>query len=293
MTAPTTAPLPSPAPAPAAVRARRVKESPMKRAGTILLVAVTALVFALLYGPLLVPIVSSFFTVSHGAVDWSQPTASAYAALTRNESVLSALRTTLIVGASAVVLSVAIATGLALYVASPEAKGRRFLQFVIFLPFLMPPIITGLALLIFFREIDFERSILTVIIGHTVFVLALVYRTILVRLQSLSGSLVEASYDLGASRWQTFRLVLLPNLTGAMAGGAILAFALSFDETMITLLVTGTQSTLPVRLWAMMRLGFTPDINALVTLVLLFTTALCLVAVRFVAPAHAASGGDE
>ena len=133
----------------------------------------------------------------------------------------------------------------------------------------------------------------TIIIGHTVFVLALVYRTILTRLQSLSGSLVEASYDLGASRWQTFRLVLLPNLSSAMVGAAVLAFALSFDETMITLLVTGTQSTLPVRLWAMMRLGFTPDINALVAFVLLFTTALCLIAVRFLMPRSAVAGSDE
>ena len=75
-----------------------------------------------------------------------------------------------------------------------------------------------------------------------------------------------------------------------MVGAAILAFALSFDETMITLLVTGTQSTLPVRLWAMMRLGFTPDINALVALILLFTTALCLLAVRFLMPASAMLG---
>jgi putative spermidine/putrescine transport system permease protein/spermidine/putrescine transport system permease protein len=77
-----------------------------------------------------------------------------------------------------------------------------------------------------------------------------------------------------------------------MAGAAILAFALSFDETMITLLVTGTQSTLPVRLWAMMRLGFTPDINALVALILLFTTALCLLAVRFLIPAGIAAGAE-
>jgi ABC-type spermidine/putrescine transport system permease subunit II len=259
-------------------------------AGTAFLVLLTALVFVLLYGPLAVPIVSSFFAVSHGAVDWSQPTASAYVALTANESVLDALRTTLIVGAGAVVLSVCIGTGLALYYVSPNARGRQFLQFVIFLPFLMPPIITGLALLIFFREIEFERSLVTIVIGHTIFVLALVYRTILTRLQSLSASLVEASYDLGASAWQTFRLILLPNLSSAIAGAAILAFALSFDETMITLLVTGTQSTLPVRLWAMMRLGFTPDINALVALILLFTTALCLLAVRFLIPAGIAAG---
>lgn len=263
------------------------------RIAPALLVLMTLFVFILLYGPLMVPIVSSFFTVSHGAVDWSQPTTSAYVALAANEGVLNALWTTLVVGSGAVVCSVVLGTGIALYYTSPNAKGRGFLQFIIFLPFLMPPIITGLALLIFFRQVEFERSLVTIIIGHTVFVLALVYRTILTRLQSLSGSLVEASYDLGASRWQTFRLVLLPNLSSAMVGAAVLAFALSFDETMITLLVTGTQSTLPVRLWAMMRLGFTPDINALVALVLLFTTALCLIAVRFLMPRSAVAGSDE
>lgn len=263
------------------------------RIATAILVGLTAVVFVLLYGPLLVPIISSFFAVSHGAVDWSQPTTSAYTALMHNDSVLDALRTTLLVGSGAVVLSVIIGTGLALYYASPDAKAREVLQFVIFLPFLMPPIITGLALLIFFREVGFERSLATMIIGHTVFVLALVYRTIVTRLQSISGSLVDASADLGASWWQTFRLILLPNLSSAMAGAAILAFALSFDETMITLLLTGTQSTLPVRLWAMMRLGFTPDINALVALILLFTTALCLAAVRFLLPSNTALGSES
>jgi putative spermidine/putrescine transport system permease protein len=168
-------------------------------------------------------------------------------------------------------------------------SGRGALQFIIFLPFLMPPIISGLALLIFFREIGLERSLLTVVIGHTVFVLAIVYRTVLTRLQSLSRSLVEASYDLGATGWQTFWRVLMPNLSSAMAGGAILAFALSFDETMITILVTGTQSTLPVRLWAMMRLGFSPDINALVALILIFTVLLCVLAARVLIPRQAAT----
>ncbi|HWA42070.1 MAG TPA: ABC transporter permease [Hypericibacter adhaerens] len=248
------------------------------------LAVLTGFVFLLLYGPLLLPIVSSFFVVKQGAMLWDQPTLQAYGALTQNDGILDALRNTAMVGVSAVVLSLAIGTGLALYVNGGSDAGRQFLQFLVFLPFLLPPIIIGLSLLIFFREIDFPRSLVTVIIGHTVFVLALVYRIVLVRLQALSRSLVEASYDLGASGWQTFRLVLLPNLTGSMAGAAVLAFALSFDETMITILVTGTQNTLPIRLWAMMRLGFTPDINALVTLILAFTTALCLVAARYLTP---------
>lgn len=253
------------------------------RLSTLLLAAITILVAALLYSPLFVPIVSSFFPVARGEVDWSSPTVSTYVALAGNHEILLALRTTLVVGACTVVLSVAGGTLLALYYHGRRA-GRSMLQFIIFLPFLMPPIISGLALLIFFREVGIERSLLTVVIGHTVFVLAIVYRTVLTRLQSMSRTLVEASYDLGATKWQTFWRVILPNLSSAMVGGAILAFALSFDETMITILVTGTQTTLPVRLWAMMRLGFSPDINALVALILMFTVLLCALAARFLVP---------
>jgi ABC-type spermidine/putrescine transport system permease subunit II len=259
---------------------------------TAVLAFVTALVFVILYGPIFVPIVSSFFEVRQGAVQWDQATLGAYAALTRNEGILTALRNTLVVGAAAVLISLALGTLLAFHYQAGRSRGRELIQFVVFLPFLMPPIITGLSLLIFFREIEFERSLVTVVIGHTVFVLALVYRTILVRLQSLSRSLVEASYDLGASGWQTFRHVLLPNLASAMVGAAALAFALSFDETMITILVTGTDSTLPIRLWAMMRLGFTPDINALVAIILALTTALCLVAARQLMPKDAVARGS-
>lgn len=256
------------------------------RPSTLVLAAVTALVAALLYSPLFVPIVSSFFTIKGGLVDWAVPTISAYADLVGNDEILTALRTTLIVGFSTVVLSVVSGTLLALYTHG-RRKGRQLLQFIIFLPFLMPPVISGLALLIFFREINFERSLVTVVIGHTVFVLAIVYRTILTRLESISDTMIEASYDLGATRWQTFWRILIPNLSSAMIGGAILAFALSFDETMITILVTGTQTTLPVRLWAMMRLGFSPDINALVALILIFTILLCVLAARFLIPRQA------
>lgn len=258
------------------------------RPATIFLVAVTLLVTVLLYSPLFVPIFSSFFTVNHGDVDWSKPTYSAYEQLASNDDILSALRTTLIVGLSTVILSVISGTLLALYVHG-RRRGRALLQFLIFLPFLMPPVISGLALLIFFREVNFDRSLTTVIIGHTVFVLAIVYRTVLTRLQALSPTLIEASYDLGATGWQTFWRVILPNLSSAMIGGAILAFALSFDETMITILLTGTQSTLPVRLWAMMRLGFSPDINALVALILMFTVLLCVLAARFLLPRQVAT----
>jgi putative spermidine/putrescine transport system permease protein/spermidine/putrescine transport system permease protein len=112
------------------------------------------------------------------------------------------------------------------------------------------------------------------------------YRTIPPRLQALGPSLIEASLDLGATRLQTFRLVPLPHLKIALVTAALLAFALSFDETIITLFLIGDTSTLPIRLYAMMRVGFTPEINALVTLVLLFSVLLTLVMARFVGGAQ-------
>jgi ABC-type spermidine/putrescine transport system permease subunit II len=97
--------------------------------------------------------------------------------------------------------------------------------------------------------------------------------------------MIEASYDLGASRWSTLRYVLLPHLASAILTGALLALTLSFDETLISSFVAGDRMTLPLRLWAMMRVGFTPEINALVTLVLLVSIALALVSARLLKPA--------
>jgi ABC-type spermidine/putrescine transport system permease subunit II len=259
----------------------------LSRTALVLLSAITALVFAALYGPLLIPIISSFFNVAHGEVQWDSPSLSAYQALAHNQGILTAVRNTLIVGFTATFLALIIGTVLALHYCGGKSLARDVMHFTVFLPFLMPPIITGLSLLIFFRETGIPRSMLTVITGHTLFVLALAYRTIVMRLQSLGPSLIEASTDLGATPLQTFRHIVLPNLASTFIGAGVLSFALSFDETMITLLVTGTDNTLPIRLWAMMRLGFAPDINALVAIVLGLTVLLCLIAVRQLLPARA------
>lgn len=259
----------------------------LSRSALVLLSAIAVLVFATLYGPLLIPLISSFFNVAHGAVQWDQPSFSAYQALTNNEGILIAVRNTLIVGFSATFLALLLGTMLALHYCGGNSVARDVMHFTVFLPFLMPPIITGLSLLIFFRETGIPRSLLTVITGHTLFVLALSYRTIVTRLQSLGPSLIEASTDLGASPLQTLFHIILPNLTTTLIGAGLLSFALSFDETMITLLVTGTDNTLPIRLWAMMRLGFSPDINALVGIVLGLTILLCMVAVRLLLPKDA------
>ena len=249
-----------------------------------LLSMITVAVFILLYGPLLIPIASSFFSISHGDVQWNEPSLSAYRDLAANRGILDSVVNTLIVGFAATALSLVAGTMLAIHYCGGKSASRELMQFAVFLPFLMPPIITGLSLLIFFRETGISRSLITVIIGHTVFVQALAYRTIAVRLQTLGPSMIEASADLGASAWQTLINIVLPNLRSTLIGAGVLSFALSFDETLITLLVTGTDSTLPIRLWAMMRLGFAPDINALVAVILGLTILLSVIAVRQLLP---------
>jgi ABC-type spermidine/putrescine transport system permease subunit II len=252
------------------------------RLGTLALGALCTLVFIALYLPIVLVGVLSFFRTRRGLIQWDTFSLEWYGALLENRQIIEALANTLIVGFCAVLIALVLATLLAFYVNQSQGRPATALQLLIFLPFLLPPIITGLSLLVFFREIDFPRGLIAVTVGHSAFVLALVYRTILVRLQGLRRSLLEASQDLGATRWQTFRYVLLPNLKIALVTAAMLAFALSFDETIITLFLVGDSNTLPIRLYAMMRVGFTPEINALVTLILLFSALLTMIMARFV-----------
>jgi putative spermidine/putrescine transport system permease protein/spermidine/putrescine transport system permease protein len=237
---------------------------------------VAALVFAALYGPALVVVLASFFDLKGQAIDWSSFSLHWYAGLADNPEMLAALGHTLAVAAAAVLMALVLALGLAYYMKTGTRRGRPLVEFVIFLPFVLPGIITGISLLVAFRELGIERSLVTVTIGHTVLVLAILYRMITVRLDSLDNSQIEASLDLGATGLQTFLFVVLPQLRSAIVTGALLAFTLSFDETLVTFFLVGGDATLPIRLWAMMRVGFTPEVNALVALVLLVTMSLAV-----------------
>ncbi|WP_088348778.1 MULTISPECIES: ABC transporter permease [Rhodomicrobium] len=242
-----------------------------------LLWAVAGLAFVAMYGPALLVVTLSFFRIDRQRVDWSSFSFDAYAGLAGNHDIVAALTNTLIVGFSAVTCALLIAVGLAFYMHVESRRGQRFVEFMIFLPFILPAIITGVSLLIAFREAGIERGLLTVIVGHIVIIIAIIYRMVMTRLESLERSQLEASLDLGATKMQTFRYVVVPQLASAMVTSALLAFTLSFDETLVTFFLVGGEMTLPIRLWAMVRVGFTPEINALVAVVLLMTTCLATV----------------
>ena len=172
------------------------------------------------------------------------------------------------------------ATGVALVLGTMAAVGvsrfrffgREAVSFLLVLPLALPGVITGIALSSFYTFWGVPFSLWTIVIGHATFCVVIVYNNVLARLRRTSPSLVEASMDLGADGWQTFRFVTFPVLSTALVSGALLAFALSFDEVIVTLFTAGAQNTLPIWILGKIRLGQQlPEVNAVVFVVIVLT----------------------
>lgn len=150
--------------------------------------------------------------------------------------------------------------------------GREAVSLLLVLPLSLPGIITGIALNSAFSFAGAGLSVYTIIIGHATFCIVVVYNNVLARLRRMSGSVYEAAADLGSHGWFTFRTVTMPMLSTALVSGALLAFALSFDEVIVTTFTAGAQNTLPLWIFGSIRLGQQlPEVNVVVTFVLLLT----------------------
>src|SRR5215472_4244006 len=183
-----------------------------------------------------------------------------------------------------------IATALALLLGSAVAYalykfrffGREAISLLLVLPLALPGIITGIALNSFFSFTGIQLGTLTIVVGHTTFCIVLVYNNLIARLRRTPGSLAEASMDLGARGWQTLRFVTLPLSATALVSGALLAFGLSFDEVIVTVFTAGAQNTLPLWIFGAIRLGQQlPEVNAVVTIVIVLTIIPVVLAARF------------
>jgi len=173
-----------------------------------------------------------------------------------------------------------IATGIALVLGSAAAFaiarfrffGREAVSFLLVLPIALPGIITGMALNSFFVFTHIDLSLWTIVTGHATFCVVIVYNNVLARLRRSSPSLLEASADLGADGWQTFRFVVWPVLSTALVAGGLLAFALSFDEVIVTTFTAGAQNTLPLLIFGYIRLGQQlPVVNAIAFAMIVLT----------------------
>lgn len=159
--------------------------------------------------------------------------------------------------------------------------GRDAISLLLVLPIALPGIITGITLNSFFTFSGIQFSTLTIVAGHATFCIVVVFNNLIARLRRMPGSLNEASMDLGARGWQTLRYVTLPLSATALVSGALLAFALSFDEVIVTVFTAGAQSTLPLWIFGAIRLGQQlPEVNAVVTIVILLTLIPVILAAR-------------
>ncbi len=248
--------------------------------------------FLFIYAPLLVIIGYSFnsnpinmMIWEHFTLDWyrgllglgervSDGTNRA-AYIESTDQMLAALRTSLTVAAFTTTISTVIGTATAIALAGYRFAAKGFYNGFLMLPMMMPDIVLGIGLLIFFVTIGMNLSLLTIIIGHCTFLTSYVFIIVQARIAGLDPALEEASADLGASEWVTLRKVLLPQLAPGIVGGALLAFVISMDDLVITYFVAGTDNTtLPVFIFGMVRRGVKPEINAIATMMILFSVVI-------------------
>lgn len=255
--------------------------APRGRAGSQLaslpLLALVVFVFFFMYLPMLLIVIFSFNSSQVTTLPLERFTLRWYQELIADRKVVDAFFNTLLVGAGATIVALLVGGSGAFALNRLRFPGKGIYEYIVTMPFVLPEIVTGIALLTYYTAIGFRLSLTTVLIGHVVFCLAVAVRTIGGRLQSLPRSYEEASYDLGAGRLRTFFLITLPNIRTALLTAGLLIFTISFDETVITIFTTGQQNTLPMVIWAMMRRGFTPEVNALATLT--FVASLILIVI--------------
>jgi len=235
------------------------------------------LVFLFLYIPMILIVIFSFNSSQVTILPLESFSLRWYEELFADREIIEAFRNTVLVGIGTVIVSLILGGTGAFALHRLQFRGKSAYEFVVTMPFVLPEIVTGIALLTFFVWMGQQLSLVTVLVGHVVFCLAVAVRTIGGRLQSLPRSYEEASYDLGAGRLRTFFLVTLPMIRTAIFTAALLIFTISFDETVITIFTIGHQNTLPMMIWAMMRRGFTPKVNAIASLT--FVASLILIVI--------------
>jgi spermidine/putrescine transport system permease protein len=241
--------------------------------------AVLALTLVFLYAPILTLVVYSFNEARFGA-RWTGFTLAWYARLFDSAATADALRNTLVVSTVSTLCAALMGTLLAVGLHLHRIRGRSLIDLLIYLPVVVPDIVLGVSTLALYVAIGFPLGRTSIILAHIAFQVSFVALVVGSRLQEFPANVLEAARDLGASRVQILRHVLLPLLRPGIAAGALVAFALSVDDFVITYFTAGAgASTLPVRIYSMVKRGVTPDVNALSTLLLVTTISMVAIAV--------------
>ena len=250
--------------------------------------------FAFLYLPMILLVVYSF-NESRLVTVWAGFSTKWYGELFRDQEFLDAAWVTLKVGIFSSTLATVLGT-MAAYVIVRAGRfpGRTLFSGMIYAPLVMPEVITGLSLLLLFIGIGLDRGVFTIVLAHTTFSMCYVSVVVSSRLTSFDRSLEEAALDLGCSPFEAFRLVTLPIIAPAVISGWLLAFTLSLDDLVIASFTTGpSATTLPIKIFSAVRLGVSPQINALSTILIAIVTVGVISASIITKRAAVAQARDE
>ncbi|HLR12578.1 MAG TPA: ABC transporter permease [Burkholderiaceae bacterium] len=247
------------------------------------------LFFVFLYAPIVLIVIYSFNANPVNMMIWDGFTFDWYRAIFGQSTKISesslyvestsqlyaAVRTSLMAALIASTISTIFGTCIAIAVYRFRFRLRGLYRALMYMPMMMPDIVLGISLLIFFVSAGISLSTVTIIIGHCTFLVSYVFIVVSARLADMDNTLEEASADLGASGWETFRRVTLPLILPGVVGGWLLAFIISMDDLVITYFIAGVDSTtLPVFIYGMLRRGIKPEVNAIATMMLLFSIVI-------------------
>jgi spermidine/putrescine transport system permease protein len=242
-----------------------------------LLTIYAALVFAFIYLPIVILILYSFnrdgvggFPPRHFTLDW-------YRQLFADVPIWDSVWNSLIVAVGSVVLALTLGLLAALALDRANFPGKALFRRLVLLPLILPGIITGLSLLMFAVFARVQLSLFTVFLGHGTALISVATTELFAGLQKIDRAQEEASLDLGATPWQTFWRVTLPNLKLSLIAAGLLIFTLSMDEIAVTFFLNGRDNTLPLEIWGRLRRGITPEINAASTLIFAVSVGLIVI----------------
>jgi putative spermidine/putrescine transport system permease protein len=263
---------------------------PASRATRIGLRVATALGLGFIYLPLVIIFVYAFsearalaWPIRGFSLRWWEQ------ALTDPEAI-EALVTSIQAGLGATGIALVLGSLLSFAVQRYRFFGREAVSFAVILPIALPGIVTGMALNSTFRTFGIDLSLFTIIVGHATFCVVIVYNNVLARLRRTSRSIEEASMDLGADTWQTFRFVTFPVIRTALLAGGLLAFALSFDEVIVTTFTTGGDQTLPIYILKLLSRDPSPAVNVIAIVVILLSAVPVYIATRLSSDTGVAGG---
>jgi spermidine/putrescine transport system permease protein len=231
----------------------------------------TAAVYAFLYLPIITLIVYSFNGAGVGGFPPRNLTLNWYRILWQDDPIWISVQNSLIVAISAVAIALAFGIPAALALDRTDFPGKSVFRRLVLLPLILPGIITGLSILMLVNVAQVKLSLATIILGHGTALISVATTEVFAGLQKLDRAQEEASLDLGATYWQTFWRITLPNLKLSIIGAALLIFTLSMDEIAVSFFLIGRDNTLPLEIWGRLRRGITPEINAISTVLFVFS----------------------